>query len=748
MAILITLMVAFLNNIEHQFELKQLSDSRECTEKGEKVITKERTEHNNFSDKAYIKMTIQKIIKDKIMEIQSFDTGQLKAKLIRMEEDNFNLRNRTLVLEERVKYLEDKCKARNISIDDEEDAEENFNLRIDCDEVNENGNKTTSNDNEDELSPPGEKTWKEDEHVVIKEENDITESTATTELTETTTTVSPQTENNSSESPQTWKQSEAEEEVTTEINIKEEEKEVIDLEILPDELISPRESDPTRASLDNLFPAVSPRPRPEYLNNPDTNGYKNGYKSRDVITKYSTGSTRETSASDMNRPIPSLVPISLLNSNSYDSRNSVPKGNLPNHNVELYEKKLLGQISSPSSNKRVNMETQGPGPREYSYSKADNLLVRTARDYFKLNNDNLPKIVEYGQLKQVPSQGRTEASIYTNTAGDDLVVRYSGNFESKPMRISQEQQNNYKTYDSAGRHSELINEKRNTYMNNYPPQPSMQRKMVPYTYTNSNAKYNKPKTHLSPMELQRYENNRNLENYVSSSNSLSKTQLKRPSSGYLNERNDGYPPYEPLSKVSSKPPPLIPGHNLNPQQLSRFSSSRTMNHSREQHGVQRGQPGQQSSTVAKYNISATNFHATSRTPSSYQMTNPYMESPTSYPSDFDTRLALPQLHAQITSDKSSIIFTWDKMNNASHMFIDNVDVYFLFAFHTLDLNQPPPKETTYWKRISVVNPLPLPIACTLTQSFDGQNYFFAVAAVNRAGVVGQLSNPCALKVAL
>lgn len=118
---------------------------------------------------------------------------------------------------------------------------------------------------------------------------------------------------------------------------------------------------------------------------------------------------------------------------------------------------------------------------------------------------------------------------------------------------------------------------------------------------------------------------------------------------------------------------------------------------------------------------------------------PYKE-----PSNF---IPLPRLTASITSDASSIILTWDCFD-ATSQFQRNVDVYFLFAFHTLDLSKPPPTDVNAWKRIGAIKSLPLPIACTLTQTFDGHNYFFAVVATGAQGRMGELSNPCALKVTL
>ena len=52
-----------------------------------------------------------------------------------------------------------------------------------------------------------------------------------------------------------------------------------------------------------------------------------------------------------------------------------------------------------------------------------------------------------------------------------------------------------------------------------------------------------------------------------------------------------------------------------------------------------------------------------------------------------------------------------------------------------------PPNTSLWKKVGDVRALPLPMACTLTQFSEGNNYHFAVRAVDIHSRKGQYSIP-------
>lgn len=110
---------------------------------------------------------------------------------------------------------------------------------------------------------------------------------------------------------------------------------------------------------------------------------------------------------------------------------------------------------------------------------------------------------------------------------------------------------------------------------------------------------------------------------------------------------------------------------------------------------------------------------------------------------------LPKLKASITANGSSgIILTWDydpPNQNPSHF---KVECYQLFAHQAKDACVKPPQDIKQWKKIGVVNALPLPMACTLTQFATGNVYFFAVVAVDIHGREGEISNPCIIRLHL
>jgi len=107
---------------------------------------------------------------------------------------------------------------------------------------------------------------------------------------------------------------------------------------------------------------------------------------------------------------------------------------------------------------------------------------------------------------------------------------------------------------------------------------------------------------------------------------------------------------------------------------------------------------------------------------------------------------LPKLKASISASAGGIILTWDfdKQNENPDNY--QVECYQLFAHQAKGNFRPPgPNENRPWKKIGVVNALPLPMACTLTQFATGNVYYFAVLAVDIRGREGEMSNACTIR---
>ena len=108
---------------------------------------------------------------------------------------------------------------------------------------------------------------------------------------------------------------------------------------------------------------------------------------------------------------------------------------------------------------------------------------------------------------------------------------------------------------------------------------------------------------------------------------------------------------------------------------------------------------------------------------------------------------LPRLKARISASDNGIILTWD-YESSDNMEMYKVECYQLFAHQAREARAYPPPDISQWKKIGVVNALPLPMACTLTQFSTGNMYYFAVLAVDIHGREGEMSNPCIIRLNL
>jgi hypothetical protein len=86
---------------------------------------------------------------------------------------------------------------------------------------------------------------------------------------------------------------------------------------------------------------------------------------------------------------------------------------------------------------------------------------------------------------------------------------------------------------------------------------------------------------------------------------------------------------------------------------------------------------------------------------------------------------------------NGIVLSWNMQNMQNS---PRIVRYQLFALQDMGANNPP----SQWKKIGVVNALPLPMACTLTQFMPGNKYHFTVRAQDEHGRCGLLSEPCTI----
>ncbi|XP_043665982.1 activating transcription factor 7-interacting protein 1 isoform X1 [Vespula pensylvanica] len=99
------------------------------------------------------------------------------------------------------------------------------------------------------------------------------------------------------------------------------------------------------------------------------------------------------------------------------------------------------------------------------------------------------------------------------------------------------------------------------------------------------------------------------------------------------------------------------------------------------------------------------------------------------------KLPPPAPSLKISKVANGIVLSWNM--TLSEKYADIVS-YQLYAYQEV-AGVPP--STSLWKKVGDVRALPLPMACTLTQFSEGNNYYFAVRAVDTHSRKGQYSAP-------
>lgn len=100
-----------------------------------------------------------------------------------------------------------------------------------------------------------------------------------------------------------------------------------------------------------------------------------------------------------------------------------------------------------------------------------------------------------------------------------------------------------------------------------------------------------------------------------------------------------------------------------------------------------------------------------------------------------SKLPPPAPSLKISKVANGIVLSWNMV--LSDKYADIVS-YQLYAYQEV-AGVPP--STNLWKKVGDVRALPLPMACTLTQFSEGNNYYFAVRAVDTHSRKGQYSTP-------
>ncbi|KAK0182784.1 hypothetical protein PV327_000883 [Microctonus hyperodae] len=108
---------------------------------------------------------------------------------------------------------------------------------------------------------------------------------------------------------------------------------------------------------------------------------------------------------------------------------------------------------------------------------------------------------------------------------------------------------------------------------------------------------------------------------------------------------------------------------------------------------------------------------------------------TNYPVNAALKLPPPAPALKISRVANGIVLSWNmKISNE----YAEIASYQLYAYQEIAGVAP---TTSMWKKVGDVRALPLPMACTLTQFSEGNNYYFAVRAVDTHSRFGQYSQP-------
>ncbi|XP_053979688.1 activating transcription factor 7-interacting protein 1 [Hylaeus volcanicus] len=99
------------------------------------------------------------------------------------------------------------------------------------------------------------------------------------------------------------------------------------------------------------------------------------------------------------------------------------------------------------------------------------------------------------------------------------------------------------------------------------------------------------------------------------------------------------------------------------------------------------------------------------------------------------KLPPPAPSLKISKTSNGIVLSWNMSLSDKHA---DIASYQLYAYQEVAGISP---SMSLWKKVGDVRALPLPMACTLTQFSEGNNYYFAVRAVDTHSRKGQYSTP-------
>ncbi|XP_011309972.1 activating transcription factor 7-interacting protein 1 isoform X2 [Fopius arisanus] len=106
-----------------------------------------------------------------------------------------------------------------------------------------------------------------------------------------------------------------------------------------------------------------------------------------------------------------------------------------------------------------------------------------------------------------------------------------------------------------------------------------------------------------------------------------------------------------------------------------------------------------------------------------------------YKHDPSLKLPPPAPSLKISKVQHGIVLSWNMPLSEKYA---DIASYQLYAYQEIAGIAP---NSSNWKKVGDVRALPLPMACTLTQFSEGNNYYFAVRAVDTHSRYGQYSQP-------